>query len=72
MLSLPVLGLSQKPYVISPQTPCAKGSLMIQCLNGRLGITGPHPGGWSLQTDESEESQIRYGAEHSTEEKKPK
>ncbi len=29
-LRVPVPVLSQKPYVISPQTPCAKGSLMIQ------------------------------------------
>lgn len=27
---VPVPSLSTKPYVISPQTPCAKGSLMIQ------------------------------------------
>lgn len=29
-LRVPVPCLSQKPYVISPQTPCAKGSSMIQ------------------------------------------
>lgn len=70
-LRVSVPSLSQKPYVISPQTPCAEGSLMIQA-SVWVAIWAPQAHTpwwagpmiwvcvWGLLTMDSHRSRIQY------------